>query len=153
MDRTWLVAANRTRARILAVESPTAAPAEVFDLVNPAGRIHERDLQSDASGRFYGKGEWNQGHVATASEDFNDRETERYVVDLRNYLDHARNEHRFDRLWIVASPGLLGLLRKSFPKPLRDHIDLEVDKDLTTEQPRDILRHVLEARDERARKA
>ena len=152
MDTIWLVAANRSRARILAVESLTAAPSEVFDFVNPGARAHERDLQSDAAGRFYGKGEREQGHAATASEDFVDREIDRFVVDLRNYLDHARNEHRFEHLWIIAAPGLLGLLRKAFPKPLRDHVELEVDKDVTTQAPREILRHALEARERPASK-
>ena len=68
MELTWLLIANRSRARILEVRSLREEPVERATFVNPAGRAHERDLDSDAAGRFYGKGEREQGHSATASE-------------------------------------------------------------------------------------
>jgi protein required for attachment to host cells len=146
MTITWILAANGSRARILEYREGDSAPQEIADFVNTAARAHERDLQTDAAGRFYGKGEHNQGHVATASEDFGERETEKFAIDLREYFERARNERRFEELWVIAAPALLGLLRRTFPKPLRQKITLEIDKDLTTEPPAEIHRHALAAR-------
>jgi protein required for attachment to host cells len=151
MDIIWIVAANRSRARILEIQPHKDTPLERADLANPAARAHERDLESDAAGRFYGKGEWNQGHVATASESLGEHETERFAADVREYLERGRNEHRFEQLWVIAAPTFLGLLRKTLPKPLRQRVELEIDKDLTTEPAREIMRHALEERDRRRR--
>ena len=72
MSTTWILCANASRARLFEVVAHSDTPREVADFVNPAGRAHERDLRSDAAGRFYGKGERNQGHAAFPSEDFNE---------------------------------------------------------------------------------
>jgi len=146
MELTWLLVANRTRARVLEIRSERDQPVERAAFVNPTGRAHERDLDSDAAGRFYGKGEWNQGHSATASESLGEHEVDRFVVEIRDFLDHARSERRFERLWLVAAPAFLGHLRNAFAKPLRDRVALEVDKDLTTDKPDEILRRTVEAR-------
>jgi protein required for attachment to host cells len=156
MTITWLLVANRARARILEIQSVDDQPIERAAFVNPAGRAHERDLDSDAAGRFYGKGEREQAHSANASESLSEHETERFVVDLRAFLDHARTEQRFERLWLIAAPALLGQLRNAFSKPLRQRVELEVDKDLTTDTPGEILRRALgalEAKRERSERA
>jgi protein required for attachment to host cells len=147
MEMTWLVVANRTRARIIEIQSEHGQPTERAALVNPAGRAHERDLDSDAAGRFYGKGEWNQGHSATASETLGEHETDRFVIEVREFLELARSERRFAKLWLIAAPALLGQLRGAFAKPLRNCVELEIDKDLTTDTPREIVRRALEARE------
>lgn len=153
METTWLIAANRTRARILEVRALNETPREAAVFVNPVARTHERDLDSDAAGRFYGKGERQQGHAAAPSEDFSDRETERFVNDVRDHLERGRNEHRFERLWVIASPAVLGLLRRACPKPLQQRVEFEVAKDLTMERPEEIFRQALAARDARADQA
>src|SRR5947208_12256203 len=140
MTTTWLLVANRARARVLEIQSVRGQPIERAAFVNPAGRAHERDLDSDAAGRFYGKGEREQAHSATASESLGEHETDRFVVDLREFLDHARSEQRFERLWLIAAPAFLGQLRSAFSKPLRQRVELELDKDLTTDTPDGRLR-------------
>jgi protein required for attachment to host cells len=147
MTNTWLLVANRTRARILEIKSVRDQPIERVAFANPAGRAHERDLDSDAAGRFYGKGEREQAHSANASESLAEHETDRFVADLREFLDHARSEQRFERLWLIAAPALLGRLRNTFSKPLRRRVELEIDKDLTTDTPGAILRRALDARE------
>src|SRR5438128_5443529 len=116
MELTWLLIANRSRARILEVRSLREEPVERATFVNPAARAHERDLDSDAAGRFYGKGEREQGHSATASESQAEHEVDRFTIELREFLDHARVEKRFARLWLIASPAFLGHLRHAFHK-------------------------------------
>jgi protein required for attachment to host cells len=145
MTNTWLLVANRTRARILEIKSVRDRPIERVAFANPAGRAHERDLESDAAGRFYGGRA--QAHSATASESLGEHETDRFVADLREFIEHARSEQRFERLWLIAAPATLGQLRNAFSKPLRQRVELEIDKDLTTDTPGEILRRALGARE------
>src|SRR4051812_11078052 len=120
MGTTWILCANAARARLFEVEPHSQAPREVADFVNPAGRAHERDLRSDAAGQFRGRGERHHGHSAFPYENMGEHETERFAESLRDYLDRARNEHRFARLWVAASPPFLGYLRRNFGKELHE---------------------------------
>ena len=46
-------------------------------------------------------------------------------------LTRAFNQHRFERLVIVAPPEMLGNFRQTLPEPVKRHIIIEEDKDLT----------------------
>src|SRR6186713_1158431 len=74
MGTTWIVCANSSRARLFEVDPHgphgVAEPREIADYANPAARAHERDLRSDAAGRYYGKGERTEGHVAAKQDGF-----------------------------------------------------------------------------------
>ena len=48
MATTWIVAADESRARILQVTGPEQHLTEIEDMVNPAGRAQDRELQTDA---------------------------------------------------------------------------------------------------------
>jgi protein required for attachment to host cells len=138
MPNTWILAADRSKARILEMRNRQDAPVEIADFVNPAGRAHERDINTDASGRFYGKGERVQGHSTSTEVSAAQHEAERCAEQLREYLYHAHAEHRFDKLWIVAAPAFLGVLRDKFPKPLHAITELEVAKDVPMRTPEEI---------------
>src|SRR5919109_3535756 len=56
MTTTWIIAADASRARILQVTDRARELAEVDDLLNPEGRVHDRELISDAHPRFSGHG-------------------------------------------------------------------------------------------------
>jgi protein required for attachment to host cells len=146
---TWIVCANASRARVFEIVPHSGAPREVEDLANPVARAHERDLRSDAAGRFRGRGEGNAGFPY---ESIGEHETERFAESLREYLDHARNEQRFSQLWLVASPAFLGRLRRNFGKALQARVELEVAKDFSRDAPADMLRHVLAEREAQGRK-
>ena len=157
MGTTWIVCANSSRARLFEVDPHgphgIEEPREIGDYANPAARAHERDLRSDAAGRYYGKGERTEGHVAAKQDGFAEHETERFVERLRAELDRARNEHRFGQLWIAAAPAFLGLMRRNFAKELTALVEVELDRDLTTASPREIFTHLLEARTAQRRHA
>lgn len=54
--------------------------------------------------------------------------TDLFVKRVSDYLDKARDDHRYDRLHLVASPKFLGQLRKELGK--------EVQKLVTDELPK-----------------
>ena len=150
MANVWILAANRSKARIFEMQKLHAPLVEIADFVDPQGRANDRDINSDAYGRFYGKGERVQGHSTTSDISPTQHEAERFAERIRDYLDHAHSEQRFDKLWIVAAPAFLGVLRGKLGTPLHEAIELEVNKDVPTHAPEEIRDTALAERERRA---
>jgi protein required for attachment to host cells len=149
MSITWLLAANRSRARLFELPNDDDEPVEIADFVHPAGRAHERDLVTEGQGRFWGKGEQHQGHSVVPNVDVARAQSERFAEELRDYLENARTHERFASLWIMAGPTFLGILRDKLTKGVSREVEFDVDKDVTMETAKDI---VAAARRERARR-
>ena len=66
-----------------------------------------------------------------------------FVDRVAAYLDKARANGEFTRLIISAPPGIIGLLRDTLSKEVKDTIALELDKDLMQCTPAQI-QHYLE---------
>ena len=148
MAMTWILAANRSKARIFAMQELHAPLVEIADLVDTEGRAQNRDINSDAYGRLQGKGERMQGHTTSSEVSATRHEAERFAEQLRDYLCRAHSERRFEKLWIVAPPAFLGTLRDKLAKELHGAIELEVNKDVPTHAP-DEIRDVALAERER----
>lgn len=131
MQKTWIVAADATRARIFELLGAEQKIHEIEDFAHPAGRSMTRELQSDGQGRFYGKGERNQGHTNAPERDAAEHENDLFSKSLADYLDEARTQHRYERLRIVAPPKILGLLRQKLHKEVQKLVEDEVPKDIS----------------------
>ncbi len=131
MQKLWIVAADSSRARIFEVSPPDRHFQEIEDLANPPGRGTNRDIRSDGYGRFYGKGERDQGHTASPPVDAVTHETELFSKDVGEYLDKARTEHRYDKLYLIASPKFLGLIRQNLSKEAQKLVEKELAKDVS----------------------
>jgi protein required for attachment to host cells len=146
MNTTWIIAADSSRARILQVMDRDRRLAEVEDFVNPSARLHERDMTTDAEPRFNGHGGVGKAGSGRTGGPGNDREakskgeyeTEVFVRQLGDYLDKARNAHRYDRLHLVAPPKFLGKLRKELGSEVQKLVTDELPKDLSWLSTRDI---------------
>jgi len=138
MDTTWIVVADRSRARIFEeVRSPRAVQ-EIADFVNPAGRAHHRELTTDAEGRSRSTGLGTRAHAASPGTPADVHEAERFARQIADHLERARNAHRYGALWLVAAPRFLAMLRKSLSRELRKTVAAEIDKDLTRSTLREI---------------
>jgi protein required for attachment to host cells len=130
MTTTWIIAADSSRARILQVTDRAHELAEVEDLVNPEGRVHDRELISDAHPRFSGHsggGPGSDREETSATE----HATELFAKRLGAYLDKARTAHRYDRLHLIAPPKFLGQLRMELGKEVQKLVAAELPKDLS----------------------
>ncbi len=130
MATTWIVAADESRARVLQVARPEQRLLEIEDMLNPEGRLQDRDLQSDAEPRFSGR---------TGSGPASDPEAEGavehsaklFAKEVGRYLEKARTEQRFDELVLVAPPKFLGALRQELDKEVKKLVVDELPKDLS----------------------
>jgi len=150
MPTTWILVANRSKARILEMQELHGPLVEIADFADPKGRASGRDINSDAYGRLYGKGEHVQGHSTSSEVSPAQHEAERFAENLREYLYREHSAQRFDKLWLVAPPAFLGVLREKLAKHLHRVIELEVNKDLPTHAPEEIRDIALTGRERQA---
>lgn len=140
MQTTWIVAADSTRARIFEVDAELHLK-EIEDLSNPAGRAANRELDKQPYGRFSAKGQF-QSHTDEPDVSAVKHENERFSKYVGEYLDKARNEHRYDRLCVFAAPEFLGMMRQNFSSEVRKMVDSESDKDISWFDVREIEQYV-----------
>ena len=136
MTTTWIIAADASRARILQVTDREQNLAEIEDLLNPEGRVENRELTTDAQPRFRGSG----GGPGSDREEMSASEhaTELFAKRVGDYLDKARTAHRYDRLHLIAPPKFLGQLRKELGKEVEKLVAAELPKDLAWLNAREI---------------
>jgi len=136
MATTWIVAADASRARILQVADRERL-VEVEDLVNPEGRLQDRELTTDANPRLHGPGGLSAREEPSAVE----HTVEVFSKRIGDYLEKARTDHRYDQLVLVAPPKFLGLLRKDLDKEVGKLVADELPKDLSWFNAREIERY------------
>lgn len=118
MATTWIVAADSSRARFLQLAGREPL-VELDSLLNPEARIDNRELTTYA-----------QEHA-----------TDLFAKRVCDYLDKARNDHRYDKLVLVAPPKFLGTLRRSLDKEVAKRVVGEMPKDLSWLKERELERY------------
>lgn len=136
MDKTWVVVADSSHARIFQLGDAQQAPEELFDLANPLGRADNRQLASDAHGQNFGPE--GRGHTAPRVEEPVQHEVRQFARALGHRLDTAAAQQRFQHLALVAAPRFLGLLRDSLDKSTRKLVTAELAKNLATATPQEL---------------
>lgn len=131
MSNIWIIVADTYRARIFSADKPAAALTELETLANPAARQHEGDIVSDRSGHVLSG--TTGGHDLSARTEAKQEEANRFAAEVCQHLEKGRNGKAFDKLYILAAPAFLGLLRKHVSAPLKALVAGEIDKDLTTQ--------------------
>ena len=137
MQATWIVAANAGRARVFSQANAAEPLEEIHDMVNTAARLRTGETETDALGqRAASKSRHSVGAPTPPSgyephQSPAEHKTEIFAKTLAGFLAHAHQEGRFNRLCIVAAPEFLGMLRKLLKPPLVSTVKLEIDKDYT----------------------
>lgn len=145
MPTTWIVSGDASRARVLQVTGPNELE-EVQDFINPRARQQGREQLTDAHPRFNGHGgvgapgSGRTGGPGSDREETSpaDLETEKFSKEIGRFLDEARMQRRYDRLFLIAPPRFLGMVRKELGKEVRKLVRDEIDKDLSWLDAREI---------------
>jgi protein required for attachment to host cells len=124
------VAADSSRARILQVLDREQRLQEIDDLMNPQGRLQDRELTTGAHPRRDGSTREEPSAVEHSVDLFSKR--------IGDYLEKARTDHRYDRLVLVAPPAFLGSMRKELGKEVGKLVVDELDRNLSWFNARDI---------------
>jgi protein required for attachment to host cells len=138
MQTVWILAADNSRVRIFQEKDHQHHLLEVQDFAHPAGHASGRELETGAKGRFYGKGERSQANTAEPNVDSVQHENELFSKEIGEFLEQARNEHRYNKLHLIAPPKFLGMLRKNLHKETQKLVGEEIAKDIAWEGKKQI---------------
>lgn len=138
---TWIVAADSSRARVLQVTDREQRLEVIEDLLNPEGRLQDRELVSDALGRWSGP-DRPGGNSMPDPVSPTEHVATRFAKRLGDYLDKARTEHRYASLVLVAPPKFLGALRKELTKEVEKLVADAIPKGLSWLNAREIERYL-----------
>ncbi|MFC1684116.1 host attachment protein [Pseudomonadota bacterium] len=143
MAAAWVVVADTTRARILSADKPASELVEIQTLAHPEARLHEGDITSDKPGRDRNgatTGSHDVGHTTDAKQE----EAIRFAGKVSDTIEAGRSAGKFKKLYVIAAPAFLGILRKGHSSSTRQIIAGEVDKNLATKTLADIRKQLPE---------
>jgi len=139
MTTTWVLIADSSRARLFSVDRALAPLQEIQAFINPEGRAKPRDLVSDRPGRSAGNGP-NLDYEVTPKR----QQAILFAKEISEHLKSGRIGGLFRKLYIVAAPAFLGLLRDKLDAKTAERVVETVSKDLTQLEPARIRRHLPE---------
>lgn len=141
MSITWILVADRSRARLLSLDSEESIVRQRECFSNAEGRMRPRELESDRPPTTHDR----FGHGRHAVEPHTpsaEKVADRFAQQLRDALETGRSEHAFDELVLIAPPRFLGALHHAMGPRLRERVALQIDKELTGADERSILSHI-----------
>jgi protein required for attachment to host cells len=137
----WVVVADAARARIFSVDEKTTDLTEMMDLSHPESMLYASEMASDEPGMSSVKGmhsKFGMEEIVSPKEE----EAIRFAKQLADALHHRVAD--YDRLYLMAAPHFLGLLRKDLDKAVQAKMADEINKDLTLHSAADIRSHLPE---------
>jgi len=147
--RVRILVADQSEADFYDMEHAEEMPKFAGGIGDPAAHLHDREIDSDRPGRVFdhapspGARRGATAHHGTGGERSSRKhEAEQFARRIAKLLDEARRDGEFDRLIVIAPPGLLGRLRAAMPEPLRSITAAEVAKSLVHEPLSSVRAHL-----------
>lgn len=137
----WVVVADATCARIFSAADPGSELIEKEDLLHTASRAQPSTLTTDRTGRdtdVQHTGSHTMGHENSTKK----HELLSFAREISKTIDHHCQQQHFYRLYLLASPQLLGLLRKELSQNTLAITAGETDINLVKEKPSIIRQHL-----------
>lgn len=127
---TWIVVAERACVRIFATSNSDVSDlTEIQTLLNPEGACQPGEVETDRPGTFVGPaGSHGFGEPRT---DFRHQMCNEVALQITKALEHGRTQNQFGQLIVIAPDLLLGTIRKHLPRPTKELIVAELDKNLS----------------------
>lgn len=132
-----VLAADSVRARLFSTDHEQGPLEEILALSNPEARLHEGDLVEDTAGRR-GTRPTQAKHSAFGGESAKRHRAEEFAGRLCKHLARQLAGAGERRLYIVAEPEFLGLLRQRMDRSVERSIVAEIPRSLTTKPPEEI---------------
>jgi protein required for attachment to host cells len=136
---TWVLVADGNQAKVFEHGGPGKGLITVEGLKFEQEPLRAQDINSDRPGRHKGGGIGSRSGMEQ-SDPVQVRE-ERFVKSVAEQLEVMRQQGRFDRLIIAASPSALGDIRPALSDGVKDAVVAELPKDLTNVPSPQLERH------------
>jgi len=141
MTISWVLAADSSYAKILQSDGRTAPLNLLEEREHPGARRKNADLYSDSAGRSFDSGGHGR-HAMEPGTDAKTTEAQRFARELCEKLRAAALQGEYEKLYILAAPAFLGILRECLAENVKSRIAGEISKDVarqTAEEIRDKL--------------
>jgi protein required for attachment to host cells len=148
VDTTWIVSANAGRARFFSEANSAGALEEIDDMVNTAARLRTVETETDQLGqRAASKSRHSVGAPTQPSgyepnQSPAEHQTEIFARNVAASLLQRHQQGRFQKLILIASPEFLGVLRKLLDPKLESVVSLEINKDYTQFNAKELREHI-----------
>lgn len=126
---TIVLAADRVRARLFESSEDDQELTEFETLVHPQSRQLSQELVSDAPALNAGAGYPKSSAMQASSP--HELEAEKFAHEIARCLDGLRRHDRLGRLYLLAEPRFLGLLRGALDDATRNLVTGEVHRHMT----------------------
>jgi len=143
MSKPWIVVADQSKARIFTVDDSRGPLREIESLEHPEGRERIQDLTTDLPGRAFDSSGVGGRHAMGTSVDPRQQEAIRFAKQIAELVRTGCTEGRCDRLFLVAGPQFLGLLREHLD-PINGIEITEIGKNLGQYSSHEIRTHLPE---------
>ncbi|MCU0904139.1 MAG: host attachment family protein [Tabrizicola sp.] len=128
-SRTWALAINGTRSRILR-GLPGRHEEMPAELVLRCEARNLRDIMSDKPGRSFASTGGGRRSAMEYAGDPIAEDRRDFIRQVMALLESHRRAGEFDKLAVFAEHDMLGHLRQLMPQALRDMVICEVPKNL-----------------------
>lgn len=139
MSATWILVADRAKARLFAVDKEDRSIAEIEDFLNPGGR--GREPAQDRPPRTHDRMGQSR-HAIEPHTSAEQKTIECFARELDAVLERGRAGHRYRDLVLIAPPHFLGALNAALGEQVRKCVVAELPKDLTSVSTQEILAHL-----------
>ncbi|HSH06994.1 MAG TPA: host attachment protein [Burkholderiales bacterium] len=135
-DKTWIVVANSSRARLFERHAAGGELALVREFEHPESRAKGGDLVSDRPGHTA----TDQGRRTALDPDTEPKRVaqEQFARELGHTLEQGRVQNRYGGLVLVASAPFLGILRGQLSAGVKTQLREAIDKDYTALAEREL---------------
>jgi protein required for attachment to host cells len=142
--RIWYVIADGGRARFVERDE-TGAYRTVLSFVAAEMHKRSRDLGLDRPARV--KESANAArHAVEPRRDLHEAAKEDFIALVAEEIEAEHGRDQFDRLVLIAPPGVLTELKQKLSKPIAAIVVNDLQKDLTKVPDHDLTEHILPAR-------
>jgi len=127
---TWVVVADNAQAKFFrVVKFPKLE--EISYQEHPESRLHNQDLISSRPGHGSQRKGYG-GYSYQPETEPRQLEAAKFAADVAEFLSIAHTNKQFNRLYVIAAPAFLGLLRQHIPQEVQKAIVAEAAKELTS---------------------
>lgn len=126
--KLWILVCNASQAFFYETVSTLNHLKQVHELTHPAARSKSIDLVSDKPGS---KGNKAIHGGAPEKSSVKEIELQKFSQEISQALKSAYNDHRFEKLVLVAPPKLLGVLKQNLNGSVDKTIANTINKDVT----------------------
>lgn len=152
-DKTWIVLADSSRARIYLADHDLSRARLIRELDHPESRIKESDLTTGMKGST-GPRQRGAGGSAVRGHLFGHRpstdpqtgphqvELEKFAREIAQELEHGRVQGAYEEIVLAAPPQFLGLVRRFLKVDVERLVRTRIPKNLVRTEERDVAERI-----------